>query len=110
MSAPRFSICVYCGSRPGQGEAFVEAARSVGQWIGQQGGQLVYGGGHNGLAAAAATDPAALVRAGAKAPAGERSRLLRTAGDLYLSQAERDAGDAMMACVSRAQGRLELSL
>ncbi len=30
--------------------------------------------------------------------------------DLYLSQAERDAGDAMMACVSRAQGRLELSL
>jgi uncharacterized protein (TIGR00730 family) len=49
MSAPRFSICVYCGSRPGQGEAFVEAARSVGQWIGQQGGQLVYGGGHNGL-------------------------------------------------------------
>lgn len=30
--------------------------------------------------------------------------------DLYLSQTERDAGDAMMACVSRAQGRLELSL
>lgn len=30
--------------------------------------------------------------------------------DLYLTQAERDAGDEMMACVSRAQGRLELSL
>lgn len=30
--------------------------------------------------------------------------------DLYLGQAERDAGDAMMACVSRAQGRLELRL
>ena len=30
--------------------------------------------------------------------------------DLYLSQAERDAGDAMMACVSRAAGRLELDL
>ena len=30
--------------------------------------------------------------------------------DLYLTQAERDAGDAMMACVSRARGRLELSL
>lgn len=30
--------------------------------------------------------------------------------DLYLSEAERDAGDAMMACVSRADGRLELSL
>jgi ferredoxin-NADP reductase len=30
--------------------------------------------------------------------------------DLYLSEAERDAGDAMMACVSRADGRLELDL
>jgi dimethylamine monooxygenase subunit B len=30
--------------------------------------------------------------------------------DLYLSQAERDAGDAMMACVSRAAGRLEVDL
>lgn len=30
--------------------------------------------------------------------------------DLYLTQAERDAGDAMMACVSRARGRLGLSL
>ena len=30
--------------------------------------------------------------------------------DLYLSQAERDAGDATMACVSRAAGRLELDL
>ncbi len=30
--------------------------------------------------------------------------------DLYLSQAERDAGDVMMACVSRAAGRLEVDL
>lgn len=30
--------------------------------------------------------------------------------DLYLSQAEREAGDALMACVSRADGRLELGL
>ena len=30
--------------------------------------------------------------------------------DLYLSQADRDAGDAMMACVSRAAGRLEVDL
>ncbi|TGD87852.1 oxidoreductase [Mycolicibacterium sp. CH28] len=30
--------------------------------------------------------------------------------DLYLSEAERAAGDAMMACVSRADGRLELEL
>lgn len=30
--------------------------------------------------------------------------------DVYLSQAEREAGDAMMACVSRAEGRVEVDL
>jgi len=47
--APAFSICVYCGSRPGVDPQFAEAAREVGQWIGRHGGQLVYGGGNNGL-------------------------------------------------------------
>lgn len=46
---PEFSICVYCGSRPGERPEFSEAARAVGQWIGQHGGQLVYGGGRTGL-------------------------------------------------------------
>ena len=46
---PAFSLCVYCGSRPGADPAFAELARNVGHWIGQHGGQLVYGGGHNGL-------------------------------------------------------------
>jgi uncharacterized protein (TIGR00730 family) len=46
---PRFSICVYCGSRPGAAPVFADAARSVGDWIGRNGGQLVYGGGNNGL-------------------------------------------------------------
>ena len=46
---PAFSLCVYCGSRDGADPAFTEAARLVGQWIGQHGGQLVYGGGKNGL-------------------------------------------------------------
>ncbi len=46
---PNFSICVYCGSRPGNDPVFTEAARAVGRWIGQHGGQLVYGGGNNGL-------------------------------------------------------------
>jgi len=46
---PAFSICVYCGSRPGVDPAFAEAARQVGRWIGAHGGQLVYGGGRNGL-------------------------------------------------------------
>ena len=46
---PSFSVCVYCGSRTGATPAFVDAARSVGQWIGANAGQLVYGGGNNGL-------------------------------------------------------------
>jgi uncharacterized protein (TIGR00730 family) len=44
-----FSVCVYCGSRTGGTPAFVEAARAVGRWIGANQGQLVYGGGNNGL-------------------------------------------------------------
>ena len=46
---PSFSICVYCGSRPGQDPAFASAAHDIGQWIGRPGGRLVYGGGRNGL-------------------------------------------------------------
>lgn len=49
MAEPRFSVCVYCGSRPGENPLFVEAAQAVGDWIGAQGGQLVYGGGRDGL-------------------------------------------------------------
>jgi uncharacterized protein (TIGR00730 family) len=46
---PKFSICVYCGSRPGVDPRYAEVAAEVGTWIGRQGGQLVYGGGNNGL-------------------------------------------------------------
>ena len=46
---PNFSVCVYCGSRPGDNPVYAEAARATGQWIGEHGGQLVYGGGRNGL-------------------------------------------------------------
>lgn len=49
MSSPAFSLCIYCGSRPGTDPAFVDVARAIGQWIGSHGGQLVYGGGRNGL-------------------------------------------------------------
>lgn len=48
-SQPAFSICVYLGSRPGENPAFTQAAKDVGQWIGEHGGQLVYGGGRSGL-------------------------------------------------------------
>ena len=49
MAEPAFSVCVYCGSRPGEDAAFAQAAKTVGQWIGAHGGQLVYGGGRSGL-------------------------------------------------------------
>lgn len=49
MTQPAFSICVYCGSRPGTNPQFTEVAKAVGQWIGSRGGQLVYGGGRSGL-------------------------------------------------------------
>ena len=48
-NARPFSVCVYCGSRPGARPAYAEAARRLGQAIGERGWQLVYGGGKVGL-------------------------------------------------------------
>lgn len=60
---PRFSLCVYCGSRPGADPRFAATAAEVGRWIGAHGGQLVYGGGNNGLMGVLAT---AALEAGAR--------------------------------------------
>ncbi|MFC5522251.1 TIGR00730 family Rossman fold protein [Polaromonas jejuensis] len=49
MKQPAFSLCVYCGSRLGNQAEFAAVARQIGTWIATHGGQLVYGGGHNGL-------------------------------------------------------------
>ena len=49
MNTPAFSVCVYCGSRNGIQPEYADVARQVGTWIGQHNGQLVYGGGNNGL-------------------------------------------------------------
>ncbi|MCF8168868.1 MAG: TIGR00730 family Rossman fold protein [Rhodoferax sp.] len=49
MTQVKFSLCVYCGSRPGTDPAFAQAAAEVGHWIAKNGGQLVYGGGRGGL-------------------------------------------------------------
>lgn len=46
---PPFSVCVYCGSRPGDNPSFARAAQAVGAEIGRRGWQLVYGGGRAGL-------------------------------------------------------------
>ena len=47
--SPAFSICVYCGSRNGVLPRYLQVAQEVGHWIGSHQGQLVYGGGENGL-------------------------------------------------------------
>ena len=46
---PAFSLCVYCGSRGDADGSFGAGAAAVGRWIGEHGGQLVYGGGNCGL-------------------------------------------------------------
>ncbi|CBA16168.1 TIGR00730 family Rossman fold protein [Xanthomonas albilineans] len=43
------SICVYCGSNPGNKPAYVERATALGTRIAQQGLRLIYGGGNIGL-------------------------------------------------------------
>ena len=48
------SICVYCGSRPGESSLHADAARAIGREIGRRGWQLVYGGGRAGLMGAVA--------------------------------------------------------
>jgi uncharacterized protein (TIGR00730 family) len=42
-------ICVFCGSRPGAGDAYVAAARSLGRTLAVRGLGVVYGGGNVGL-------------------------------------------------------------
>ncbi|MEA2907401.1 MAG: hypothetical protein QOI12_4788 [Alphaproteobacteria bacterium] len=48
------SICVYCASGPGTKPVFVEAARSFGRILAENGIRLVYGGGSIGLMGAVA--------------------------------------------------------
>ena len=49
------TVCVYCGSSPGNNPAFVAAARQLGAILAQSGIGLVYGGGSGGLMGALAT-------------------------------------------------------
>lgn len=54
-----YSVCVYCGSRPGRRGAYVAEAKALGNLIARQGWQLVYGAGDVGIMGAvarAATD------------------------------------------------------
>jgi uncharacterized protein (TIGR00730 family) len=43
------SVCIYCGSRRGEGDAFQEAAQMFGRGLAERGVRVVYGGGSVGL-------------------------------------------------------------
>ncbi|MCR5322170.1 MAG: TIGR00730 family Rossman fold protein [Lachnospiraceae bacterium] len=43
------NIAVFCGSSCGNGPRYVEAARTLGRWIGENGHTLVYGGANKGI-------------------------------------------------------------
>ncbi|MFM7533701.1 MAG: TIGR00730 family Rossman fold protein [Rubrivivax sp.] len=84
MKGDRFSLCVYCGSRNGLREAYIEAAREVGRQIGQRGWQLVYGGGNVGLMGALAD--AALASGARVVGVIPRSLVAREVGHLSLHE------------------------
>lgn len=52
--APIRSVCVYCGSSPGNDPAFVAAGEELGQALAAAGLTLIYGGGTNGVMGAVA--------------------------------------------------------
>ncbi|MDQ2089194.1 LOG family protein [Marimonas arenosa] len=54
IPAPQPSVCVYCGSRPGQKPAYMSAARDFGTALAREGWRLVYGAGDVGLMGAVA--------------------------------------------------------
>lgn len=49
MTAPTFSVCVYCGSRDGADPAYGQAATQTGEMLAANGWRLVYGAGDVGL-------------------------------------------------------------
>ena len=49
------TVCVYCGSGPGNNPRFIEAASAFGRILAENGIRLVYGGGSTGLMGAIAT-------------------------------------------------------
>jgi hypothetical protein len=51
---PQKSVCVYCGSRPGDDAAFLADAETLGRGLADKGWRLVYGAGDVGLMGAVA--------------------------------------------------------
>ncbi|MDH6229983.1 uncharacterized protein (TIGR00730 family) [Mesorhizobium soli] len=46
---PIRSVCVYCGSSPGRGDAYMKAGHVLGKSLAEAGLRLVYGGGTKGV-------------------------------------------------------------
>lgn len=59
MTQTPFSLCVYCGSRPGTDPAYMTAATELGRTIAAEGWRLVYGAGDIGMMGAVAEAAAA---------------------------------------------------
>lgn len=57
------SVCVYCGSSPGQDDAYVRSGQALGRAIAGAGLRLIYGGGTKGIMGAVADGA---IRAGGK--------------------------------------------
>lgn len=57
------SICVYCGSSPGRGDAYLDAGYALGRSIADAGLRLIYGGGTRGIMGAVARG---MIEAGGK--------------------------------------------
>ena len=49
MTTPLRSVCVFCGARPGNRDAYSDAARKTGEVIARNNWRLVYGAGDVGL-------------------------------------------------------------
>ena len=54
MTSQQFSVCLFCGSRPGNNPSFAAAARALGQELAARDFRLVYGAGDRGLMGEAA--------------------------------------------------------
>lgn len=48
------SICVYCGSSPGNGDLYLKSGHALGRTIAEAGLELIYGGGGKGIMGAVA--------------------------------------------------------
>ncbi len=86
MQAEVFSVCLFCGAKPGLDPFFRELARRTGRAIAERGWRLVYGGGGLGLMGAAAD--AALEAGGEVVGVIPEGMLAREQGHRSLSRLE----------------------